>query len=178
MIYADHSRILRWLRPVTATSAAVGRSRAAARETARLARAGRVAARDWTDRADHQLRATAPPFAFADLAPGMATSRVVAAARRITAAVARTWRRSVLVGIAGGYGRRLAAAWNPAAVVPAAWLVIVAMATHIALWYFADPYRFPAFAEIALPGSVLALALAALVARRALARAWQERSTR
>lgn len=178
MSYADHSRFLRWLRPLTSTSAAVGRGRAAGREAVRLARASRTASHEWTVRADHRLRASEAPFTFADLAAGAATSRVVSAGRRAAAAFARTWHASRVVSAVGGQGRRLADAWTPAVVCPAAWLTIVAMTTHIALWFFADPYRFPSYGEVALPATVLALAIAALLGHRVIARAWQDRRSR
>jgi hypothetical protein len=142
-----------------------------ARITSR-ARALRAASREWLTRAQDQLRAI-EPLSFADVRPGAGQSRALTAIRHGWRSVERAMADSAMIDRISRAVADVQGVIAPRPVQRVATIVIVAMVTHIGLWLFADPYRFPSYAEIALPGALLIAAIMALLARGALERGWR-----
>lgn len=57
-------------------------------------------------------------------------------------------------------------------------VITVAMALHIVLVVFVQPYAYPSRAELVLPACLLVVGLAALLMRNGVAAAWPNRRTR
>jgi hypothetical protein len=103
-------------------------------------------------------------------------SRLVGALDTGLARIETAWANSAVRRTAASVVNT-AFAGDPARAVAATGIVVsVAMIVHIVLELFATPYPFPSRAHLILPACVLAIGVLILIARNAVARAWQNRS--